>query len=247
MTKKNIVLLCSIVVFILLARSFYVILSDREVLEVSESVYTKEFKAEEDSHQESVSIELHYPQISGMKDSAKEKRINMLISQNILEILDHEPLAWSDYCFSAGTMRSEVKYFNSDVISIFYTGYCGYISPGRGVGAPFGMAITIDIETERIMTLDDVISDFDTLSALLLDNKFENITEWEGKKGNYPFNRENVIRPDGWGISGQCTSWYTDGKNLIIIETVLDTYNEYSKSIKSMKNIFKEDFIKMIK
>ena len=36
MTKKNIVLLCSIVVFILLARSFYVILSDRDVLEVSD-------------------------------------------------------------------------------------------------------------------------------------------------------------------------------------------------------------------
>lgn len=123
--KKYIMLLCSIVAFLLLVRSFFAILSNREVLKISETVYTEEFRAEEDSQQESVSIELHYPQISGLGDSAKEERINTLIRQDIFEILEHEPLTWSDYCFSAGTMRSEVKFLNDNIISIFYTGYCG--------------------------------------------------------------------------------------------------------------------------
>uniref|UniRef100_A0A0N5B1L9 RHS repeat protein n=1 Tax=Syphacia muris TaxID=451379 RepID=A0A0N5B1L9_9BILA len=62
------------------------------------------------------------------------------------------------------------------------------------------------------MTLDDVISDFDTLNTLLLNNKFENITEWEGVKGTYPFNDSYIIRPEGWQISKQNRSWYTDGE-----------------------------------
>ena len=246
--KTYILSVCIVIsLFVLYIWSIITVSDKKTEIKIREAIYTEEFKAEEDSQQESVSIELHYPQISGMGDSAKEERINALIRQDIFEILEHEPLTWPDYCFSAGTICSEVKFLNGSIVSIFYTGYCGYISPGRGVGAPFGRAITIDIESERIMALDDVISDFDTLSTLLMDNKFENITEWEGQKGNYPFNRENVTRPNEWKMSSQCKSWYTDGKNLVIIETVLDTYNEYSKNIRSVYNIFKEDFIKKIK
>jgi hypothetical protein len=45
----------------------------------TEEIYTEEFKAEADSQQESVSIEVHYPQISGLNNPEKEKRINNLI------------------------------------------------------------------------------------------------------------------------------------------------------------------------
>lgn len=220
--------------------------SDKKTeIKITEAIYTEQFKAEEDSQQESVSIELHYPQIRGMGDPAKEERINNLIKEDIFEILEHEPLTWPEYCFCAGTNISEVKFANDKIISICYKGHLGYISPGHGDDS-FARATTIDIEQERIMTLDDVISDFDTLNTLLLNNKFENITEWEGVKGTYPFNDSYIIRPEGWQISKQNRSWYTDGEEFVILETAV-IYNEYSKNIQSMNNIFKKSFIDKIK
>lgn len=220
-------------------------LNKKSEIKITEEIYKEEFKAEADSQQESVSIELHYPQISGLNNPEKEKRINNLIKEDIFEILEHKPLIWPDYWFIADTNVSEVKFVNDKVISICYKGDLGYISPGHGCDS-FARATTIDIEQERILTLDDVISDFDTLNTLLLNNEFENITEWEGVKGTYPFNDSYIIRPAGWQISKQNRSWYTDGEEFVILETSV-IYNEYSKNIQSMNNIFKKSFIDKIK
>lgn len=41
-------------------------LNKKSEIKITEEIYTEEFKAEADSQQESVSIEVHYPQISGL-------------------------------------------------------------------------------------------------------------------------------------------------------------------------------------
>ena len=98
---------------------------------------------ESDDHE----VYIDYPQLSGMADQEKEKRLNALIKKDALKILELD-ICDGEYCFSAG-LDYEIKYLDDQTISILYKGYYGYITPGSGLPA-VAMATTIDMEEEKV-------------------------------------------------------------------------------------------------
>ena len=47
------------------------------------------------------------------------------------------------------------------------------------------MATTIDCEEMKVLELKDVVSDLDGLCQMLMEDRFEHITAWEGRTGDY--------------------------------------------------------------
>lgn len=48
----------------------------------------------------------------------------------------------------------------------------------------------IDIEKEKILSLEDIIADYNVLYDMLMADKFENTTKWEGQAGQYKISEE---------------------------------------------------------
>lgn len=71
----------------------------------------------------------------------------------------------------------------------YMRGADGPMLPPRGNPA-VAMVTTIDIGGERILTLEDVVSDYDRLYDLLTADKFENITRWDGVAGQYTIGQD---------------------------------------------------------
>ncbi|MDE5598945.1 MAG: hypothetical protein K2J04_14105, partial [Lachnospiraceae bacterium] len=103
-----------------------------------------------------------------------------------------------------------------------------------------------DIEEEKIVTLQDVVTDLRELSDMLLAEKFESITLWEGEQT--PFTREFRGTADKLeeNLREEPQEWYTDGENFIFVSMRTRYYQEYSISIESVGHILDTEFLKKL-
>lgn len=206
---------------------------------VSQKVYT--------NHNGYNNITIYFPQLSGMWDKEKEFRINALIEEDIKKILNQSPLYAESNLFLY--LNYEVELLSKDVISISYKGSEGAAINNNFRIPYFFMATTINFEKEAILSLNDFITDFDELSRLLLEDKFENISIWDSVKEtqkiswNYEGEKEallleQLIKAKDFDFEHHYIEWYTDGKNLVIVNMdPYSNYNEYAIDFKEIKNI----------
>jgi len=128
---------------------------------------------------------LVYLQMVGSRDKEKERKINQLLEDDRKKVMEMEPPdsypddGW-EYRFHVGTHRCDVEYADEKFISISYSGWV--VRQRKG---PYGlpttmMATTIDCEEMKVLELKDVVSDLNGLCQMLLDDRFEGITLWDG-------------------------------------------------------------------
>lgn len=196
-------------------------------------------------------IEIYYPQIQGFEDPDKAERINALIENDVKKLILEERV--SEHLFCA-YLNYEVKFLNDNIISIFYKGMYGYITPGHGLYAT-ALATTIDLEKQKVLTLSDIVTDFDALSERLLDDQFESITTWEGITGTGRFSQDWILfdkkdlleqmKATEFDSANSVIEWYADG-DLFVIIYVGVIYNEYAANIESVKNLLSEEFYRKV-
>lgn len=195
-------------------------------------------------------IEIYYPQIQDFIDPDKAERINALIENDVKQLIVEEQVF--DYIFCV-ELNYEVKFLNEGMISIFYKGSYGYVSPGHSLYA-MAVATIIDLEKEKVLTLSDIIIDFDTLSELLLDDQFESISTWEGITGLYQFSwdwglgEETLIeymKATEFDIARHGIEWYTDGDKFVIVCVGVIFY-EYAENMETIKNLLSDEFYKKV-
>ena len=130
-------------------------------------------------------VNLSYPQMVGSRDKEKESKINRLIEDDVKKLMElAAPDEENGYIFEIGTFLYEIEYADEKFISISYDGYAQYFSPGKGFDSSM-MATTIDCEEMKVLKLKDVVSDLDGLCQMLMEDRFEHITAWEGRTGDY--------------------------------------------------------------
>lgn len=194
-------------------------------------------------------IEIFYPQVNGFEDKNKEYHINALIEKDVMKVVT-EGLVHMGSDFRID-LDYEIKYINENIISIFYHGLYGNTVAGQGLSA-IAMATTIDVENEKIITMKDIIVDFDELSMLLLNDEFESITIWDGMTGIGKISREYAgtedlliqnLQKECYDILNHYVEWYVEGENFIVISLYGSAYEEYSMDINSIKDLFNEDFL----
>ena len=130
-------------------------------------------------------VNLSYPQMVGSRDKEKESKINRLSEDDVKKLMElAAPDEENGYIFEIGTFLYEIEYADEKFISISYDGYAQYFSPGKGFDSSM-MATTIDCEEMKVLELKDVVSDLDGLCQMLMEDRFEHITAWEGRTGDY--------------------------------------------------------------
>ena len=122
-------------------------------------------------------IKVFYPQIQGLDDEEKEKRINYQIRKDAIKLVSGD-----EYKTACG-IDYEIKLFNGEIISVCYKGLWGGIAKGQGLESAI-LTTTVDIEAGKVLRLKDVVTDFDTLCEMLIEDGFEGITKWDGVAGN---------------------------------------------------------------
>lgn len=221
-------------------RDFY---DDPNRLTVSQSQYVYQDRYND--------IEIYYPQIQDFIDPDKAERINILIENDVKKLIVEEQVF--DYIFCV-YLNYEVKFLNENIISIFYKGMYGYISKGHGLD-PMAIATTIDLEKEKVITLSDIIIDFDTLSERLLDDQFESITTWDGITGTGQISREwrsdesrliEYLKATEFDIRCHYIEWYMGETSFVIVSLKWGDYNEYSTNIEYMKDLLSEEFYRKV-
>ncbi|MCM1253273.1 MAG: DUF4163 domain-containing protein [Clostridium sp.] len=217
-----------------------------------ESEWDVDFEVVTDSYifdEQQNGIEIYYPQLCGFEDSVKEERINALIEEDVMQIVGEKNTGGED-SFYRIYLDYKIVFLNDRVISILYKGGKGYITTGHASIDKEAIATTIDIEEEKVITLQDIVTDLRELSEMLLADELENITIWEGVKGGYPFSGEfnGTVDELEENLQEKQQEWYTDGENFIFIS--MDKYgayyNEYAISNESAKHILDAEFLKKL-
>ena len=107
-----------------------------------------------------------------------------------------------------------------------------------------------DKEKEKILSLKDIIADYNVLYDMLMADKFEKTTKWEGQAGQYKISGEyssaerlmKELKGDDENIE-----WYIDDEYFVIVILGGCTdYNEYAISLQDARLFLQKDFIKRI-
>ena len=195
-------------------------------------------------------IQIFYPQIQGLDDEGKEKRINYQIRKDATRLVSgivyEKDNLWHNLDY-------EIKFLNGKMISVCYKGRSGAVI-GGGRGWPNILTTTMDIEEGKILRLEDIVTDFDTLCEMLIEDEFEGITKWDGVAGNtvsqeYRYTKQSVgwIKErmiEGW-VPPDVTSfdWYTDGSRFVIVISQWNTYDEFAIDLSEVEDILDREFL----
>ena len=215
---------------------------------------------------------LSYPQMVGSRDKEKESKINRLIEDDVKKLME---LAAPDeeygYIFSIGNRFYEIEYADEKFISISYDGWAEYQPPGRGLHFSM-MATTIDCEEMKVLELKDVVSDLNGLCQMLLDDRFEGITLWDGvgdlEKVSTTYrwagaecglledlngddrDIEWYIKEREMSFSERWSAFWGDdvdkalaGKDFVIVTLRDYYYHEYAIDMRQIRELLKEDFV----
>ena len=242
--KKRLIFLLVGIVGLLTIFLYFFCKNMKEIRNISLSWTTQEYLLNDDRY----CTYIYYPQLSGIEDAEKEEWVNLLIEEDVKKILERDDPD-DEWRFFA-VLHYQIKYINDRIISILYEGCDGPMLPGRG-NPDVAMATTIDIEEERILTLEDIVADYEELNTLLLEDQFYNITLWEGTAGQYKISKEYKGKEDSLleELKGDDNDieWYVDDGNFVIVSFVGGPdYNEYSIEIKAIKDILQEEFLEKI-
>ena len=204
------------------------------------SIIRKEYSNERGEND----ILVFYPQIQGLDDEGKEKRINYQIRKDATKLIYGEPYAKNRL---ACRLDYEIKFFNGEIISVYYEGRCGGITRGRGI-PPVILATNMDIESGKLLKLNEIITNFDTLAELLVEDKFEGITKWEGVAStfsqDYGWTKKGVEK---WLKGEEDLGWYTDGsKFVIMITTKYWSYDEFAIDLSEVEDILDREFLEKL-
>ena len=198
-------------------------------------------------------IQIFYPQIQGLDDEGKEKRINYQIRKDATRLVSgivyEKDNLWHNLDY-------EIKFLNGKMISVCYKGRSGAtIAVERGW--PNILTTTVDIEAGKVLRLKDVVTDFDTLCEMLVEDEFEGITKWEGVAGNtvsqqYRYTKQSVdwIKErmiEGW-VPPDATNfdWYTDGSRFVIVISKWNTYDEFAIDLSEVEDILDSEFLEKL-
>ena len=221
-------------------------------------------------------FKLVYLQMVGSRDKEKERKINQLLEDDRKKVMEMEPPdsypddGW-EYGFYVGTHRCDVEYADEKFISISYSGWV--VRQRKG---PYGlpttmMATTIDCEEMKVLELKDVVSDLNGLCQMLLDDRFEGITLWDGvgdlEKVSTTYrwagaecglledlngddrDIEWYIKEREMSFSERWSAFWGDdvdkalaGKDFVIV-ILKDNYNEYAIDMRQIRELLKEDFV----
>jgi len=222
-------------------------------------------------------FKLVYLQMVGSRDKEKERKINQLLEDDRKKVMEMEPPdsypddGW-EYGFYVGTHRCDVEYADEKFISISYDGYAQYFSPGKGFDSSM-MATTIDCEEMKVLELKDVVSDLNGLCQMLLDDRFEGITLWDGvgdlEKVSTTYrwagaecglledlngddrDIEWYIKEREMSFSERWSAFWGDdvdkalaGKDFVIVTLRDYYYHEYAIDMRQIRELLKEDFVK---
>ena len=198
-------------------------------------------------------IQIFYPQIQGLDDEGKEKRINYQIRKDATRLVSgivyEKDNLWHNLDY-------EIKFLNGKMISVCYEGRSG-ATIGVERGWPNILTTTVDIEEGKILRLKDVVTDLDKLCEMLVDDEFEGITKWEGVAGNtvsqqYRYTKQSVdwIKErmiEGW-VSRDATNfdWYTDGSRFVIVISKWNTYDEFAIDLSEVEDILDSEFLEKL-
>lgn len=213
-------------------------------------VETREYSNTDENNQ----ILIGYPQFLEFDDTEKEKRINDMIEK------DAKKMMLGNELYEEGNLvlklENDIKFLNTSIISILYHGIEGVNVNHSRYPSSTVMATTLDIKNEKILTLSDIIIDFNGLKKLLIEDQFESLTKWEGIQFKFSqiFGTEiSFLRYfDEWNDgeykdSSKNMEWYTDGKNFIVIMKDYRYYYEYSIDMDSIKSILSKEFLDLLK
>ena len=198
-------------------------------------------------------IQIFYPQIQGLDDEGKEKRINYQIRKDATRLVSgivyEKDNLWHNLDY-------EIKFLNGKMISVCYKGRSGAVI-GGGRGWPNILTTTMDIEEGKILRLEDIVTDFDTLCEMLIEDEFEGITKWDGVAGNtvsqqYRYTKQSVdwIKErmiEGW-VPPDATNfdWYTDGSRFVIVISKWNTYDEFAIDLSEVEDILDSEFLEKL-
>ena len=217
-------------------------------------------------------VKLSYPQMTGNSDKEKERKINRLIEADIKKLMElAAPDEENGYIFVIGTFLYEIEYVDEKFISISYDGYAQYASPGKGFDSSM-MATTIDCEEMKVLELKDVVSDLNGLCQMLLDDRFEGITLWDGvgdlEKVSTTYRGDGAecdlledlngddrdiewyIKEREMSFSERWNAFWGDdvdkalaGKDFVIVTLYDSYYHEYAIDMRQIRELLKEDFV----
>lgn len=171
-------------------------------------------------------VNLSYPQMVGSRDKEKESKINRLIEDDVKKLMElAAPDEENGYIFEIGTFLYEIEYADEKFISISYDGYAQYFSPGKGFDSSM-MATTIDCEEMKVLELKDVVSDLDGLCQMLMEDRFEHITAWEGRTGDYKMSDIYSYGDEDWSyllleeLNGNAREieWYIKKRKMSLLD-----------------------------
>ena len=198
-------------------------------------------------------IQIFYPQIQGLDDEGKEKRINYQIRKDATRLVSgivyEKDNLWHNLDY-------EIKFLNGKMIRVCYEGRSGAtIAVERGW--PNILTTTVDIETGKVLRLKDVVTDFDTLCEMLIEDEFEGITKWDGVAGNtvsqkYGYPKESVDwikerMKEGWvSRDGTSFDWYTDGSRFVIVISKWNTNDEFAIELSEVEDILDREFLEKL-
>lgn len=217
----------------------------------TEMVGLSVIKSEYSDKNQNNNIRIFYPQIQGLGDEIREEKVNVLIKEDATKLVggylyeDNNLFHDLDY---------EIKFLNDRVFSICYKGSYGGTTNGQKL-SPIILTTTVDIGTGKILTINDVVNDFDALCGMLVEDRFENVTMWDGRKGERKIS-ERYIQDEGlagslqkeeWDITaGTNFGWYVNGRQFVIVLNEVVTYNEFAIDISEVEDILDHGFLDML-
>ncbi|MEH2960517.1 hypothetical protein, partial [Candidatus Merdisoma sp. JLR.KK006] len=165
------------------------------------SVYTEEDR-----------VYFEYPQIQGMEDWAKQERINTIIYEDLIKTQITNALGASlgPDDKMVGNLEYAVTLQTERILSVFYFGRTAFENAQMRFGAAHG--ITIDLETETVLKLDDFMEINETLVQKIKKSPYVMCPPlvYNNDKRTYQFVLEGIRnRKDKMLLSG------LNGENLI--------------------------------
>lgn len=133
----------------------------------------------------------------GGRDKEKERKINQLLEDDrkkVLELATPDPDEELPFHFYIGTHQCDVEYTDEKFISIAYSGWAQRALPWQGFNNNGFMATTIGCEEMKVLELKDVVSDMKGVCQMLMEDRFEAITLWDGVE-----DLEKVSTTYSWG------------------------------------------------
>lgn len=206
-------------------------------------------------------VEIQYPQFINIEDDEKRQKINNLILQDVEKIVQsgheftEEMMIETDgryYGTFVAHLDYEICYLDEDFISIVYSGGCGHMTIGGGQGVPtFLMVSNIDIENEKIVTMDDFVNDLEELNTLLLEDKFECVSTWEGIDWDWRVSEEYAnkesellenLQNNTFDFYDRYVDWYIKDKRLVFVSFMQYEYQEYAIDLADIKGIMHDEY-----